>query len=88
MFGLITTAISAFQQSPLGQAKTGLSQNFGEAVTNKTNLSVITIIGFSINHIQDNPESNAGWIMLAMCLLAVTLRDTAHKILKALKDKE
>ncbi|MES0444909.1 MAG: hypothetical protein ABUJ92_00050 [Desulfobacterales bacterium] len=78
---IITGLISSFKDSPVGQAKTGMSQNVGELVTNKTNLSAMTIVGFTINHLTGNPDSTPAWIMLGICLLAITLRDTANKIL-------
>ncbi len=78
---IITGLISAFKASPVGQAKTGLSQNIGELVTSKTNMSAMTIVGFTINHLTNDPNSTAAWVMLGGCLLVITLRDTLNKIL-------
>ena len=64
----------------------GTSQNVGEAITSKTNISAALITGFTINYLTDHPESSGAWCMLGACLLAVTVRDTAANIIKMLKD--
>jgi len=85
--GFITTAINLFKDSKVGKLPLpGASQTFGEATASKTGVAIITIIGFSATHIQSNPESSAGWIMLGICALAATIGDRVDKVYKILKE--
>jgi len=85
---LITSAISLFRESKVGKVKVpGTSQTVGELTTNKTNPVVITIATFSINYILDNPDNSIpGWIMLGVCLVAFTLRDTLAGLSKKVEE--
>lgn len=83
---IISAALSWFKDSKVGKIQVpGASQTLGEMTASKTGIAVMTIVGFSIDHIGDNPESDAGWIMLGLCLLAVTLGDRIDKMYKILK---
>lgn len=87
VLSLISAGINLFKDSKVGKLQVpGASQTVGEMTASKTGVAVITIITFSINHIQDNPESYAGWIMLGICLLTVTIGDRIDKIYKIMKE--
>lgn len=85
----IANAITWFKESKVGQLPIpGASQNVGEMTASKTGVVAMTIVTFSINHITANPDSYVGWVMLGVCLLAVTIGDRIDKIYKLLAKKE
>jgi len=81
MIQLITGIISAITAKTIP----GTQRTVGE-FTNKTNGWASAVISFSIWGLTQNPESTFHKFLIVFCIFMVTFRDTATKLLTAIKE--
>lgn len=84
MLNAITNVVTLL--SKVGEKKVTASQSVKEAVTIKTNLAASGVIAFCLTQLAANPSDKFYQGMFAVSVIVITLRDTAEKILKALKE--
>jgi len=80
---VITAAISAFKDSPIGQKKViGFNQNLGEALTSKTNGFSTLVFGYAVTLLSGDPDwvdRIIGNVIIVYAAYATFTRDTHFK---------
>jgi len=84
---LIQMAISAFTSTDTPkEVVKDIAKGVKERAFNKTNEAGMTAIGFTIYQLTLNPQDHFYQGTLIFCVFMMTIRDTAHKVIAALKE--